>query len=371
MLQRRIVIAIMLLVWPGLQPSATAQPSLSGEDQQKIVKLYSSGSPRALAMLTLGDGPPMPVVFDTGEDMTWLVTPYAKQLKLHVVGTGPLIDEATGRHSTVPLIHLPSPKLGGVAVSPSIPTMMIDYDEPNMVGVFGPGAFNGQLVTLELSHNRVRVGPLTPATLPPGHGSPYFHDLPAMTIDVAGIPVLAHLDSGSTLGLGLGRGLMKKLKLKSAPVVIGTAHSVSGDQDLYSAQIAGDVRIGPVVLHDPEVSFAGDGEGGNVGYDIIRQLTLVMDPAGQRSWVLDPADLSGPLDQFAGTFGERRVHVADGKLQYQREGRPSFALEYLGGDLFEIPETGDRVQFRRTGGRVTALELITADGQTLSAARTS
>jgi len=352
--------------------AAAADPPASADaNTTQFVKLYSSGGSRSLAMLTLGDGPPAPVVFDTGEDKTWLVTPYAKGAGLKVIGSGPLIDEATGKQSTVPLLALPSPKLGGVPVASTVPTMMLDYDEPDMVGVFGPGAFTGRLVTLELSHNRVRVSPLTAENLPQGQGSPYFHSLPAITIDVAGIPAVAHLDSGSTLGLGLGRGLMRKLKLKSAPVVIGQARSVSGVQDLYSAQIDGDVTIGPVVLHDPQVSFAGDGEGANVGYDIIRQLTLVMDPAGQRSWVLDPADLAGPLDQFAGTFGVRVLSVKDGKLIYQREGRPSFELKYLGGDLFEIPETGDRVQFHRKDGRVTSFDLVTADGEIVAAARTS
>jgi len=337
---------------------------------QEIVPLYASNQ-RALAMLTLGDGPPAPVVFDTGEDMTWLVTPYAKHLKLNVVGSRPLVDEATGKQSTVPLIKLPSPRLSGVAVSAAVPTMMIDYDEPDMVGVFGPGAFNGRLVTLELSQHRVRVGPLTPEALPRGKASPYFHHLPAMTIDVAGVSALAHLDSGSTLGLGLGRALMKKVKLKSPPVIVGQARSVSGEQDVYSAQIDGDVRIGPVILHDPQATFTGEGQGANVGYDIMRQLTLVMDPAGQRSWVLDPADLVGSLDQFVGQFGPRTIRVEGGKLIHQRQGRPAFALTYLGGDLFEMPETGDRIQFYRKNGRVIRLELINAGGDVVPAERTS
>ena len=364
-----VIIGLAALTICAAGASAVTQSSGGDELNQQIVKLYTSG-PRALVMLTLGDGPPAPVVFDTGEDKTWLVTPYAKRVGAKIVGTGPLIDEATGKHSTVPLIHLVSPKLSEVPLSPR-ETMMVDYSEPDMVGVFGPGAFNGRLVTLELSRNRVRVAPLGPETLPPGKSSPYFHDLPATTIDVAGLPVVAHLDSGSTMGLSLGKALMGKIRLKVPPQIVGQATSVSGTQDVYGSQIDGDVKIGPVTLHDPEVTFAGNGNGANVGFDIMRNLILVMDPAGQRSWVLDPSDLSGPLDQFAGTFGGRSVKVEGGKLVYQREGRPAFDLEYLGGDLFAIRQTGDEVQFHRVAGKVTGFDLITEDGQVVRSEKTS
>jgi hypothetical protein len=351
----------------AIAPCAAAQSNGTAGPAQEVIPLYAAG-PRALAMLTLGDGPPAPVVFDTGEDKAWLVAPFAKRLGLKVIGAGPLVDEATGKTSTVPLIELPAPKISGVPVTP-IQFSMVDYEEPDMVGVFGPGAFTGRLVTLELSHHRARIAPLTPENIPVGKASPYFHALPAMMIDVAGIPALAHLDSGSTLGLGLGKGLMSKLKLKTQPVVIGQARSVSGAQDLYGAQIDGDVRVGPLTLHDPEVVFAGDGERANVGYDIVRQLVLVMDPAGQRSWVFNPADLSGSLAQFAGTYGVRTVRFERGRLGYRREGGAEHELRYLGGDLFDIGDAGDRIQFRRKDGSVSGFDLITADGQVAHADR--
>jgi hypothetical protein len=279
-------------------------------------------------------------------------------------------DESTGKVSTVPLVPFASPKLSGVDLELK-QGAVVDYSEPDMVGVFGPGAFKGRLVTLELARNQVRLAPLTEDNLPPGKPSPYFHNLPAITINVAGTPVLAHLDSGQNGGLALGTGLMSKLKLKSAPAVIGQARSISGTQDIYGAQIEGDLKIGPLVLHDPQVVFGGDGERANVGYEIMRKLIVVMDPKGQRSWVLDPADLKGSFEQFAGVFGVRTVRVEAGRLVYQRKGRPAFELHYLGGDLFEISETRDRIRFHRRDGQVSGFDLIDVDGNVTRADRSA
>lgn len=53
---------------------------------------------------------------------------------------------------------------------------------------------------------------------------------------------------------------------------------------MWGGRIRGTIRIGPLTLHDPEVSFLGDIA--NIGLPLIRQVTLVLDPAGKRSWVL-------------------------------------------------------------------------------------
>jgi hypothetical protein len=59
---------------------------------------------------------------------------------------------------------------------------------------------------------------------------------------------------------------------------------VSGEQPIYGARILGQVKIGPVVLENPQVDFRGDGA--NVGLPVIRRMTVVLDPAGRRDWVL-------------------------------------------------------------------------------------
>jgi hypothetical protein len=346
--------------------AALAQGAPASPAAQEIVPLYSSGH-RSLAMLTLGDGPPAPVIFDTGTDENILNASYVERLRLKAVGESLLVDAATGARTSVPVVQLPNPRLSGVALT-GARAQSLDRGQPDVVGVFGPGSFAGRLVTLELDKGRLRVAPMRPPKAAP---TPYANGLPAVAIDVAGLPVIAHIDSGSDGALSLGRALMDKVPLKTRPRVVATAVSALGSQDIYAAQIDGDVQVGPLRLHDPEVEFIGTGNGGNIGYQLLRKLTLVLDPAGKRSWVLDPSDGPGPLSAYTGQFGPRSIRVENGRLVHQREGRPAFALDYRGADLFEMPATGDLVQFYRKDGKVVSLELITAEGDVVPADRTS
>lgn len=54
------------------------------------------------------------------------------------------------------------------------------------------------------------------------------------------------------------------------------ARSVSGERPIYGARVNGQIRIGTVVLDRPFVLFGERGAG--VGFGIISQMTLVLDP---------------------------------------------------------------------------------------------
>jgi hypothetical protein len=348
---------LIMLQSPTSAKQASRQSSAA---TTTVVPLYGSGG-RALAMLTLGDSPPAPVVFDTGTDENLIIESYARRLGLKVVGSAPMLDAATGKGSTVPVVALPTPRLSGVTVSPAR-AQRFKYNEPDMVGIFGPGSFSGQLVTLELDLNRLRLSALTPDNLPAGAATPYLNGLPALDIDVAGISLHAHLDSGADSDLTLPKSLIGKVPLKTPVQVIGMAGSVSGQQEVYGGQIDGAVRIGPLLLKDPQVAFIGLAGQANVGYKLLRHLTLVMDPKGQRSWVLDPNVGIGPLTDYAGIYPDREFRVAKGALIFERKGRAPLRLTPVGSDLFESTDTGDRVQFRRRDGTVVHVDVITANG---------
>ena len=365
-LQKRILIGWIASISIATAVSAAA-PTDSHQADEQVVPLYASG-PRSFAMLTLGDGPPTPVVFDTGTDENVLKEAYAKHLRLRVVGRTTLVDGATGKRRMVMEVALPRPQISGIPIKPA-KAVSVPSAESDSVGVFGPGSFSGRLAVLELSLNRLRILAKGPR-LSEVDAAPYVNGLPALNISVAGIPLSAHLDSGSDGGLGLSRSLLGKIPLEGPAYVLGTAVSALGEQKIYGGRIKGEVVIGPLRLKNPQVTFFLDGPPrANVGYELMRQIRLVMDPARKRSWVLDPADLSGPLDQFSGQFGPRNIRVENGKLVHQREGRPAYELKYVGGDLFEMPETGDEIQFGRRDGRIVSLEFISADGQVTSYAR--
>jgi hypothetical protein len=351
---------LALVLAPAAGAAPTQQPSV-------IIPLFVHQN-RPLAMLTIGDHVPTPVVFDTGTDENIVGKQLADEFGLRQVGTSPLVDLGSGMTETVPVVAVPDAKLGGIALATRT-AQSLARAASGEAGIFGPNSFGDSYVVIEAGHDRVRIVPRDSGLTPPGPGTPYKDRLPSVPIQIGGRTVIAHLDSGNSGELILGGDLMKKVPLTAPAEVVGIAVSALGEREVFGGQLKGEVRVGPAVLRDPQVSFNQSGTGGNVGYAIMRDLTIILDPAGQRSWVLDPAAEKVQLSDYMGAFGPRRIWVQRGKLMHQREGRPAHELTYLGGDLFEISATGDRIQFFRNAGRVSRLELITAEDDVVGAER--
>jgi hypothetical protein len=176
-------------------------------------------------------------------------------------------------------------------------------------------------------------------------------------------------DTGHDGALSLPAASVNSFALKAPAKVVGRAVSALAAQDVLGGELVGSVEIGPYSVKDPSVAFFDTVI--NVGFPIIRKLTIVLDPANKRTWVLDPATEKPNWADFTGRFGPRTIRLENGKLFNQRDGRPAFELTYLGGDLFDIPATGDRIQFFRKDGRVVRLELITSENRISPAERTS
>jgi hypothetical protein len=243
-----------------------------------------------------------------------------------------------------------------------------DYPSGDEAGVFGPNSFRNRYVVIELGLNRVRIIPKDSGFVPPGPGHAYKENIPATEIRIAGKPYDAVLDTGHTADLSLPADSVKSFPLKAPARIVGKAVSALAEQDVFGGDLAASVDIGPYSLNDPSVGFYDTVI--NVGFPVIRKLTIVLDPTNKRTWVLDPAKENPTWSDFTGRFGQRSVRLEGGKLIYQRDGRPAYPMTYLGGDLFEIPGTGDRVQFFRKDGRVVRFELITSDNRISPAERT-
>jgi hypothetical protein len=357
-----VAVALTLLASPGAgQPAAPEAP------RETIVPIYLSAT-RALMVVTIGDRPPVPVVFDTGTEDNLLQRTYVEAMHFAPVGTTTIVDGANGSATSAPVVALPEARLGGQPVR-DLRAASFPYREEEAIGVFGPNSFSGNLVYVELGRSRLRLRPKSAAALPRGEATPYLDGLPAARIEVAGMSLAAHLDSGNDSTLFLPRALIGRLAFHAPPTIVGRARSASGEQDLYGARLRGDVRIGPILLHDPEVTFI-DGPNANVGLPVIRRLTILLDPEGRRDWILQPPAL-GPaaLHAYAGRYGARTIRVERGTLSYQRDGRSPVAFAPIGEDLFENPANGDRLQFRREGGRVVGFDLIADGGQIVAADR--
>ena len=346
--------------------TANAMPAFAAPTPTRIVPLYVSTS-RPLAMLTIGDSAPMPVVFDTGTTENILDGGLAKSLGLKVVGRFNLVDDASKKSIEVPTAAVADARFSGVPLDIEI-VRIPDSRSGDEVGVFGPNSFGNQFVVVEAGLNRLRIIAKDSGFVPPGPGHAYKEDIPAAEIRIAGKSYDAVLDSGHDGALSLPADSVKSFPLKAPARIVGKAISALAEQDVFGGDLEGSVDIGPYSMSDPSVAFFDTVI--NVGFPIIRKLTIVLDPANKLTWVLDPAKEKPRWSDFTGRFGPRTIRLEDGKLVHQRDGRPPFALTYLGGDLFEIPATGDRIQFFRKDGRVVRLELITGENRISPAERT-
>ena len=355
----------MVLGCALLASSGSAQSALKAENSQiRVVPLYQSAR-GALAVITIAGGLPTSMIFDTCAGSFSIEQSVADRLQLRVVGSEESTDGATGRTEVVPLVEIPHLKISDVSVG-TIKAQRRPYGEPDVIGLFSPSIFADHLVTLEFGSSRMRLS--DPTSHPDGRAHAYKDGLPAASITVAGIAMNAFLDSGNTAEFTLPKRMMSKLSFIEAPREVGRATSVTGTQPVYRGKIRGDIRVGPLVLHNPTVGFLSDQSEANVGLPILRQLTFAIDPRRQMTWIFDPGIDRLPITSYAGRYGDYAVRASDGMLSVQRNST-SMVYRPLGSGLFENAETGYRIQFLREDKRILGLNLIRPEGNVTSASR--
>ena len=262
--------------------AAAAVPVLVPEG---TIQLFQSPR-RVMVMMRIGEDELLPMVFDTGSDGHTFDTLIVRRHHLRQAGTTIVRDGTSGIEQTSPIYGLPQVTLGGLAVG-SIEGVGEPYDRSDAMGIISSEMFTGRLVSVELAQNRARILPLNATTLPPGPATPHNAGLPATPIHMPdGSTIIGELDTGYNSALSLPTAMMGRVSLMSPPRVIGRYRSTRAEGEVWGGELRGDVTIGPVVLHNPLIAFLGDRA--NIGLPVIRQLTLVIDPAAKRSWILPP-----------------------------------------------------------------------------------
>jgi len=259
-----------------------------GLDHGAVIPLYLSSS-RALVMMRIGDHPPAPVVFDTGTNDNILDTGYAERFDLPRLGPSTSIDGSTGLPVPGYRTSLIGVRLGGTPIADG-PANVFDYRNTDEVGIFGPNSFPGKLVVLDLRKAELRILPGSAIASMEGPGSPYLGEgeagLPSLPVTLPGGIVDAILDSGNDSALLLPLEVASKLSLVGAMKEIGVVVSASGRQPVYEAQVAGDIKIGPITLSGPTVRFIKGGHP-NIGLPVLQRMVLAFDPSNGRSWVIE------------------------------------------------------------------------------------
>jgi predicted aspartyl protease len=239
---------------------------------------------RVLAMLRVGDNPPVPVVFDTGTSGNIVDRKLATRYGLPEIGPSTAMDGSLGKLVPGFETMIKGASLGGVAIANG-PANAIDYDLTDEMGVFGPNSFPGRLVRMDLAAGRVTIEAKTAATIPAGPALAYNgvgdDALPSVELDFGTQKVIAELDTGNNAELLLPLSLAKTLSLEAAPTQAGWATSAAGRQPVYRAKLNGQIKIGPLTLDHPMLKFI---EGGrpNAGLPLRLWPVRRSRPLGQR-----------------------------------------------------------------------------------------
>lgn len=255
--------------------------------------------PRPIAMLQVGAGEAVRVIFDTGASGNVLDADFARAAGLPDDGPAQVGTPAGGE----PMIgfrtrldgRLGNAALGGVrAVALPMPFMQ----RLNVRGVFGPGTFSGRLVFLDLARGEIRVTPKTPQTIPSGPFYPYsdmgMRSLPGVAVEIGGRHYDAHIDTGQPGMLMMPMAMSRDMPLDGALTDGPPARMADGvPRAVRIGRIRGTVRVGTLVLENPEVRFMEGLNRVNVGMLALRGATIVFDPSERRTWLV-PAITASP-----------------------------------------------------------------------------
>lgn len=341
-------------------PAAGEPPATPNTD---VLRMYMFDQ-RALVFLRAGDHPIAPVVFDTGTSGNIMDTKFAAALGLPNTGVADSVDGNSGNHVAGYASVIEDASIDQVKLS-HVETTVLPYEARGEVGIVGPNLFKGRLVYLEFGRSEVILRDKTAENIPDGASHNYIDDgdpLPGTEVRLPGMTIHAYLDSGNNSPLILPLDMAKRLPLKAPPVVVGRAHGVGDNQDVYQAYLKGAIRIGAYSFSNIPVSFTATCRVPNVGLPLIRKMTVVLDPEEKRDWIVAPGDAIGQPNLYVGHYGARSIRALNGALMYQREDRPPHKITPAGKDMFDVTDTGDQIMFHREGNRITGMEFISASG---------
>jgi len=266
---------------------ALGGPSAS-EPMPKAIVLpmeLSSGRPSIGARIN-GHGP-YPFLLDTGSGAGLIFDQaLATQLGLASTGTRRIGDPNSPEAIEAQVMKVDRVDLGGLALRDVDAIswnrqIMGRADSPQ--GVIGLDLFGSRLVTLDYPRGKLIV---EPGELPEADGrtaldASFDDGIPSLPIDVAGVTLRAHLDSGSTGFLGLPLATAKQLPLEAPPVPVGRGRTASGDYSVSEARLRGTVRVGSLVIDRPTLHFM-DLPSAYLGSGLLRSLVVTVDRKNAR-----------------------------------------------------------------------------------------
>jgi len=206
----------------------------------------------------------------------------AKTLALEEIGEV-LAGDPSGKNSVrVSIVRVDSIEIGGARFS-GIDASTGDRPRPGATdGVIGLALFNGLTATIDYPNHLLT---LTRDALPENgaHVVPYTkeHGVPEIEIEVAGIPLRVHVDSGSPALLTIPTSWAAQLPLGEQRVT-GRGRTVVNDFEIRAAELRGDIRVAGFAEKSPTVDIVEIFPIGHIGSRFLRQYAVTFDVANKR-----------------------------------------------------------------------------------------
>lgn len=368
-----------------LAPHATHLP-----EEEVVVPLDLSTGHPIVEVVIDGRGP-FPMIFDTGASGTMIDAELARELGLEVTGTTTLGDPSNPEAHTAELVAVPELELGRARFEG---ITAVAWDRPAALrgaterGILGLPTFEQCLFTLDYGAGELRVahGAL-PSPAEDTHVVAIQREDMGLVSIPLGLPgghvVEAHLDSGNRSSVFVPARWESEVELVEGSRHTGGGMRASGPVEFVTGRLEGDLTIGPLTLHDPELRFDSVLSHANVGRTFLEAAVVTVDLAGQRVRVEPVAGTSEPRDATsAGTRtrtrrapGSRRtlgiaLTSTGGLLNVEQvlQGSPAEAAGVLPGDrLVEVdgqPITAlDQGPLQRAVAGTAPIELVVLRGE--------
>lgn len=321
------------------------------------VELLDFGG-RPMVEISIGDNEPLRVLVDTGSTLGLLLGPgLCERLGLERAGTTDVGGgEAVGR-------YLASELRIGDASFEGVPVTELPFlgGMQGVSGVLGFPCFGTCSVTFDFAAKRFR---LSSERLEAGADTVSFRVDEQMgfgvvvDVDVGGVSVPAHLDTGSP-GVAMFSNVAREgIHLTEAPRAAGTASTPMGNAEVTSAHLAGDLRLGAILHPAPVLRFAdlpqiAGRNLGNLGSGFFRNASLTLDPRSRLLRITTGAGGKEKTAAAASATGSRPLGV---QLEQRNDGdRTSFLVANV------LPGTAAEKAGLRAGD-----ELLEVDGKAMS-----
>lgn len=274
---RKSVISSMFLI---LILASSSSAFASEATTVRIPMDFSAGRPTV--QVTIQGKGPYSFIFDTGASEGVIDSELADELGLEVVQTSEISDGITTEAAEdvrAESILLGSSKFENVVLTKF---SLQGKFRSHFLGVIGMSIFADNLLTIDYPGNQILIknGALSrtsSGTIPYRPTDGLFE----VDIQINGVNVPVHLDSGSSEGFTLPKQIADRMQFSSEPIQTGEARTVTGVFPVWTARLEGLIYFAGLQFSNPKIGIVSGFSKGQIGQNILKNLKVTLDQKNQ------------------------------------------------------------------------------------------